>query len=262
MRWVVGDVQGCARELDALLRALRFDPRRDELWCLGDLVNRGPDSAAALRLWRDVGGRSLLGNHDIYALLARAGRRKRKADTLQALFDSPDCDALLGLLRACPVLAWLPGGDGFQPVWIVHAGLDPRWPDLDGVAARLVATPHDDAWLESPDVAFATGVRCCTAEGRRCSHTGRPEDCPEPFRPWDAFYRGPALVLHGHWAARGFHRGPFTMGLDSGCVYGGALTGWCQEEDRIVQVPAGSGKAQVDLGRGTGSWSGGSTDST
>ena len=67
MRWVVGDVQGCARELDDLLREIRFDPAKDELWSTGDLVNRGPASLAAARLWRDIGGRVVICNHEIYA---------------------------------------------------------------------------------------------------------------------------------------------------------------------------------------------------
>jgi bis(5'-nucleosyl)-tetraphosphatase (symmetrical) len=238
VRWVVGDVQGCARELDDVLEWIRFEPGRDELWSLGDLVNRGPDSLAALRLWRDVGGQGLLGNHDVYALLAHAGRRRRKRDTLDELFRSDDGVPLLARLREQPVLVRLAGGDRVRSAWIVHAGLHPRWDDLDAVASRLNDAPHDDAWLEHPDVEFATRVRCCTDEGQRCSHVGPPDDCPSPHRPWDAFYRGPLRVVHGHWARRGAYLGPRTMGLDSGCVYGGMLTAWCQEEDRIVQVPS------------------------
>jgi bis(5'-nucleosyl)-tetraphosphatase (symmetrical) len=52
------------------------------------------------------------------------------------------------------------------------------------------------------------------------------------------FYRGESLVVHGHWAMRGYYRDVRTMGLDSGCVYGGSLTAWCQDDDRIVQIPA------------------------
>jgi bis(5'-nucleosyl)-tetraphosphatase (symmetrical) len=238
VRWLVGDVQGCARELDELLRRIRFDPGRDELWCLGDLVNRGPDSLAALRLWRDVGGRSLLGNHDIYALLVRSRRRLRHADQLDELFAAPDCDELLERLRAEPALVRLAGAAGRPDVLIVHAGIDPRWRDLDAIARELAAGEHDDDWLDSETVRFATRVRCCTADGRRSPHNGPPGDCPAPFRPWDEFYRGTTLVVHGHWARRGYYRGERTMGLDSACVYGGALTGYCLEEDRLVQVPA------------------------
>ncbi len=240
MRWYVGDIQGCAREFERLLKAIRFDPGRDELWCLGDLLNRGPDSLATLRLWRDVGGRGVLGNHEVYALLVRAGAWPRKRDTLQQLFDAHDGDELLARLRALPVLAFQAGGEGVRDVWAVHAGLDPRWQGrLHAVARRINDdAEHDDAWLEHPDVSFATRVRCCTADGQRTRFDRAPEDCPPPFQPWDQHYSGEALVVHGHWAWRGHYRGPRTIGLDSACVYGGALTAWCQEEDRVVQVAA------------------------
>jgi bis(5'-nucleosyl)-tetraphosphatase (symmetrical) len=239
MRWFVGDIQGCAHEFDRLLKEIRFDPTRDELWCVGDLVNRGPDSLATLRLWRDVGGKGVLGNHDIYALLARSGRWPRKHDTLAALFAAPDADALLARLRALPPLARLHAPGGAVPeVWAVHAGLHPQWKDLAAVAAALDAAPHDDAWLERPEVSFVTRVRCCTPSGERSKHDRAPEDCPPPYRPWDAYYRGPALAVHGHWAWRGHYRGKHTLGLDSACVYGERLTAWCQEEDRVVQVRA------------------------
>lgn len=236
MRWLVGDLQGCARALDRLLQTIRFDPAHDELWCLGDLLNRGPDTLACLRLWRDVGGRGVIGNHEVYALLAHAGVWPRKHDTLQPLFDAPDGPALLQQLRELPALTYLPGDTGFAPCWAVHAGLDPRWQDLHKQAARINAGPHDNAWLDSEDIRFVTRVRCCTADGQRTRYDREPEGCPPPYKPWDALYPGPVRVVHGHWARRGYYRGKYTIGLDSGCVYGGPLTAWCQQEDRIVQV--------------------------
>jgi bis(5'-nucleosyl)-tetraphosphatase (symmetrical) len=236
MRWIVGDVHGCARELDALLGEIRHDPARDELWCVGDFVNRGPDSAAAVRLLRDAGARGVLGNHDLYVLRWRAGLAPRKADNLGPFFAAPDADESLAWMASCPGLVHVPETDGVRGLWIVHAGLDPRWADLHGVARRLAGPASGDRLLD-PDLAFATNVRCCTADGERSSHTGCPEDCPGPFAPWDSFYRGDTLVVHGHWATRGLYRGERTLGLDSGCVHGGKLSAWCHEEDRIVQVP-------------------------
>ncbi len=236
MRWVVGDVQGCCRELERLLTSVRFDPGRDELVLAGDLVNRGPESLATLRLWRDLEARAVIGNHEVYALCARSGRWPRKWDTLQELYDAPDGDELLAELRALPVLVHLPArGDG-PAAWVVHAGVHPQWTDLHEIADAINAGPHDDDWLESDTVSFATRVRCCDPEGNRSRHDGPPEDCPPPHVPWDSLYRGDTLVVHGHWARRGFYRGPRTIGLDSGCVYGGKLTAWCQDEDRIVQI--------------------------
>src|SRR5262245_14511601 len=105
MRWIVGDVHGCVRELDDLLRRIRFDPAADELWCTGDLVNPGPDSLGVLTLWREAGGRAVLGNHGIYALLARSGTVPRRKDRLEELFRDERCDELFARMRAHPAMA-------------------------------------------------------------------------------------------------------------------------------------------------------------
>ena len=235
---MVGDVQGCARELEDLLAAIRFERGRDELVCAGDMINRGPESLATLRLWLDVDGRAVLGNHDVYALCARSGRWPRKHDRLQALFEAPDADELFARLRSLPVLLHLPTPDHApkRDAWVVHGGVHPQWTNLHAAADQLNAGRHDDDWLESEPVRFATSVRCCTEDGRRSKWDAAPEGCPAPFRPWDDFYRGDALVVHGHWARRGHYRGRRTIGLDSGCVYGGVLTAWCQDDDRIITV--------------------------
>jgi bis(5'-nucleosyl)-tetraphosphatase (symmetrical) len=238
VRWIVGDVQGCAREFERLLEVIRFRPDQDELWCLGDLINRGPDSLAVLRIWRSVRGRGILGNHEIGALLSFSGTKPKRSKLLSDLFRAPDAGELLGALRNLPILVHLPSGGKGPDAWIVHAGLDPRWTDLSEMSTRINDAPHDDAWLQSNPVDFATNVRCCTRDGRQCDHAGPPGDCPAPFQPWDRFYSGQTLVIHGHWAARGHYRTDRTMGLDSGCVYGGYLTAWCQDEDRIVQIPS------------------------
>jgi len=237
MRWVVGDVHGCAGAFERLLETIRFDPSSDELWSLGDLVNTGPDSVGVLRLWRATGGRGVLGNHDIHALRVRAGTRApREEDRLDDLLAAEDSEALLAPLRSLPVLVHLAGSRHVQEAWLVHAGLHPGWSDLAAAARRLNTLPRGDAELRDPEIAFATRVRCCLPDGERLSFTGPPEGCPAPYRPWDEFYDGDALVVHGHWAMRGHYRGERTMGLDSGCVYGGPLSAWCQEEDRVVQV--------------------------
>lgn len=238
MRWIVGDIQGCVYELDQLLKVVHFDPHNDELWCLGDLINRGPESLATLRLWKEVGGKAVIGNHEVYALMVAAGQWPRKQDTLDALFAAPDSEELLRLLQQLPVLVHLTATSGVHDVWLVHAGLNPCWKDLDQIANALNSGPYSTARLEHPDLKFATRVRCCTRDGQRSDFDRAPADCPPPFQPWDRFYQGSALVVHGHWAFRGYYRGPRTLGLDSGCVYGGPLTAWCQEEDRIVQISA------------------------
>lgn len=235
-RIFVGDIQGCRAELERLLAALRFDPAQDELHPCGDFVNRGPDSAGVLRLLSSLraptGGDAVLGvlgNHDVHALrVARGLRRTGKRDTLDELLAASDRDALLAWLARRPfVRSW-------SDVVLVHAGLNPCWKDPERVLARL------DPLREDADLAFAVTVRHCTREG------ARPErDWPEPgppYRPWYEFWPSDPserrTVVFGHWGRAGLIVRPQVRGLDTGCVWGGQLTAWIADEDRLVQVDA------------------------
>lgn len=230
-RIFIGDIQGCADELDDLLAMLGVDPQRDEILALGDLVNRGPNSLGVLRRLIDLGADSLLGNHDLHLLGCAAGvRRMRPGDTLAAVLAAPDRDDLLAWLRARSLVrAW-------DDVVAVHAGLHPHWSAPELVAQPLeAALRRGELPLADPDLRFLTSVRHCDREGNL------PPDerlAPAGFAPWDEFYCGDRTVVFGHWAARGLVRRPRVRGLDSGCVWGGALSAWIAEEDRIVSVPA------------------------
>lgn len=227
-RIVIGDIQGCRAPLEALLARVGA-AAGDQILCVGDLVNRGPDSAGTLRLLRRLGARPVLGNHDLHALRL-ALRHASPPPALRDLFGAPDREALLGWLAAQPVMRV------FDDLVVVHAGLHPHWHDLAATAARVNAGVR--AYLEGaddPDITFATQVRHCDADGNRPARDDPPPG--PPFRPWDSWYRGRRRVAFGHWARRGLVLGPRVRGLDTGCVYGGALTAWIVETDRIVQVP-------------------------
>jgi len=191
VRWIVGDIQGCARELERLLREIRFDPGRDELWSAGDLVNRGPDSLAVLRLWRSVGGTGVVGNHEVAALLAHSGARPRKMAQLRELFRASDAEELLQAVRELPVLVHLPARYAGPDAWLVHGGLHPHWHDLPSVAAGLNDPEHDDEWLQGAEVDFATNVRCCTKKGKRSDFSG----------PTDTGPRGDTTGGSGRWGS-------------------------------------------------------------
>lgn len=232
MHWLLGDLQGCVEALEAFVKQSGFNPQKDTLWCLGDLINKGPHSLETLTLWKDLGGKAVLGNHELYALACLAGERSRKADTLDALLESSAGQEALRELEHSPLLAKLELQD--KTLWLVHGGVHPRW-DLDEVSARL-NNADDPSRLLSDETYFATRVRCCTATGEMSRFFGHPRDCPAPFAPWDSHYQGDAMVVHGHWAMRGHYRGPKSMGLDGGYVYGRSLWAYCVQEDRVLEI--------------------------
>ncbi len=239
LRVFVGDVQGCLEELDALLAAIPFDPTRHELWCVGDVVNRGADSAGVLRRLIEIGGDTVLGNHDLHLLAVAAGRHKLgRRDTIRDVLEAPDRQALLAWLRARPLVrVW-------DDIVLVHAGLHPSWRDVRAVAAPLEAAiargelPLDDSALD-----FLTRVRHCDPLGQRPDDEWEPGP---PFAPWDFHYNGVHTVVCGHWAARGLVKRADLVSLDTGCLWGGRLTAWIAEEDRIVSVPARRAYQQID----------------
>lgn len=244
-RIFIGDVQGCASELEDLLQELRYQPSRHALYFCGDLVNRGPRSLDALRLAREVAAGTVLGNHDLHLIASAAGVRGSKdLDTIEEILTAPDGPELIDWLRGQPVIIEWPD------IVLVHAALHPGWTNL-GVVRRRVAAEVD--WTADPmanaDLRFATTVRYCDAAGnlpardialpaRRATRPGHPGAIAPPYAPWDTFWHGPRTVVFGHWAERGLVREETVRGLDTGCVWGGRLTAWIAEEDRFVSVPA------------------------
>ena len=234
-RVFVGDIQGCRDELERLLAAVCFDAGTDVLHPTGDLVNRGPDSLGVLRLLRSLGAGGVLGNHDVHLLRRAAGlRAPGRRDTLDSVLAAPDRDELLRWLAARPFVR--SEGDAL----LVHAGLNPVWADPESHLRGR------DPLVPSEEVDFATRVRFCTIDGRRPVRDDPPPG--PPFRPWFEHWeqREPRTLVFGHWARRGLIHRPRVRGLDTGCVWGGRLTAWIAEEDRIVSVPAA--RAYVEPG--------------
>ncbi len=251
--YAVGDLQGCLEPLDRLLDEVRFDPDRDHLWLVGDLVNRGPDSAGCLRRVRELGDAAtcVLGNHDLHLLATAEGQRTPGGrDTLRDVLDQPDAAELLEWLAQRPLLHYSP-----DPDWVlVHAGIPPAW-DLDQArseARRVEAELRDperrralfevmygnqpDAWdpgLSGYDrlrytINAFTRMRYVTRDGTlELEANGPPEDAPGHLQPWFALPDRRATrqrIVFGHWAALGHRRGPDWLALDSGCVWGNRMT--------------------------------------
>ncbi len=123
-RYAVGDLQGCFDPLRCLLDRVQFDASRDQLWSVGDIVNRGPQSLECLRFFYELGdsARVVLGNHDLHLLAIAHGQQSlKKGDTLRPILDAPDAADLLDWLAQQPLL-YRDGNDV-----LVHAGIAPQW---------------------------------------------------------------------------------------------------------------------------------------
>ncbi|MCM2313162.1 MAG: symmetrical bis(5'-nucleosyl)-tetraphosphatase [Steroidobacteraceae bacterium] len=266
--YAVGDVQGCCDELEALLGRLSFDPSRDRLWFVGDLVNRGPRSLDVLRLVSQLGDAAhvVLGNHDLHLLaLARGAAHLRPADhTLVPILEAADREPLLDWLQARAVLHH----DATLDVTMIHAGLPPQWDialarrcagELEAAlrsehSGRLFAAMYGnlpDRWSDDLDgvdrLRFITNaltrLRVCDATGRMLLKLkGPPGRMPAEAIPWfDAPGRrsAGARIVCGHWSALGYHHAGGVLALDTGCVWGGSLT--AQRIDAVappVAVPS------------------------
>ncbi|MFM2399153.1 MAG: hypothetical protein RL341_1310 [Pseudomonadota bacterium] len=219
-----------------------------QLFCVGDLVNRGPDSLATLRLMRDGGHTSLLGNHDLYLLVCSVGALQPKpGDTISQVLDAPDRAELLEWLRLRP-LAQMTHGH-----LLVHAGVAPQWRAQDTLerAAEVEAALRGPQWeaflrnlwgnvpLQWNDnlrgwdrlrciVNILTRIRYVRADGTMDLLTKESTGgAPAGYMPWfDVPGRRTAdtTVVFGHWSTMGLINRPNLVGLDTGCVWGGKLT--------------------------------------
>jgi bis(5'-nucleosyl)-tetraphosphatase (symmetrical) len=263
-RYAIGDIQGCKASLDRLLAAIDYDPSRDQLWLVGDLVNRGPRSLDVLR-WAIAQGpavTAVLGNHDLHLLARAAGvAGEKKRDTLDDVLGAADRDALIDWLRHRPLVHV----DGAHAM--VHGGLHPRWSiDLATTLAREIEVHlRGPRWkavlgeLSGPPPRWdpaATGAERTRAvlaylvrarmlekkDGRVVDdYNGGPADAPKDTVPWfdyaDVAWR-PHVIVFGHWAALGLSIGAHHVGLDTGCVWGKQLTAYDLDRGTVTQVRA------------------------
>lgn len=258
--YAIGDVQGCFDELEALLARIAFDPARDRLWFVGDLVNRGPKSLEVLRFVRGLGDRAevVLGNHDLHLVCLFEGFAKRRPDdTLDALLAAPDARELVDWLRRRPLLH-VEGAHA-----MVHAGLLPQWTiDWAATLAREVESAlrgpgyceflahmygsRPEQWedgLQGWDrlrviVNAMTRMRFCSREGVM-ELRAKGAQAPSGYLPW--FETRPAgeraSIVCGHWSALGLKLTERLAALDSGCVWGGSLAALRLEDRTLTELP-------------------------
>jgi bis(5'-nucleosyl)-tetraphosphatase (symmetrical) len=267
--YAVGDVQGCAAELETLLGRIDFSPARDRLWFVGDLVNRGPRSLDVLRLIAGLGDAAVvvLGNHDLHLLAAAHGHAELHDHDmgLRTVLEARDRGPLLDWLQSRSMLHH----DESLGVTMLHAGLPPQWDlatargcageleqalrgDQSGALFARMYGNEPDLWrddLEGFDrLRFITNaltrLRACDAAGRMLLRFKGPlARLPAGAVPW---FRAAgrrtegSRIVCGHWSALGYRDEAGVLALDTGCVWGGALT--AQRLDTPsppVQVPSG-----------------------
>ncbi|MBM4238041.1 MAG: symmetrical bis(5'-nucleosyl)-tetraphosphatase [Gammaproteobacteria bacterium] len=271
-RIAIGDLQGCLTELQQLLKDIRFSADRDQLWFVGDLVNRGPDSLGVLRFVRALGAnaRVVLGNHDLHLLAVAFGSRRklREDDTLDDVLSAADRHALLEWLLRQP-LAVREGSD-----LMLHAGVVPQWSADEvlqyarEVEHALQANPQalfdvmygnkPDCWRDELDgsdrlrfiINVLTRLRFCRADGRiDLKMKGAPGSQDAGWMPWFEVptrrTRGVRLVT-GHWSTLGLVDRAELLALDTGCVWGGALSAASLDgPERCSQPCATKGKMPI-----------------
>ena len=237
-RVFVGDIQGCRRELEQLLVDLDFRPGIDRLYPVGDLVNRGPDSLGTLRLLRELDARPVLGNHDLHLLGVAAGKRRRsKGDTLDELLEAFGRDDLLEWVAGLPLVRV------HRDCYQVHAGIPPAWSTRHRLISGLAQRRGRAA---EAALSFCTRARYCDSDGNLPDRRVKKDSDGNPtsgrWRPWYKFYdpagHGGRIVVYGHWAVMGLVDRRATVGLDSGCVWGGWMTAYVPEEKRMVSMRA------------------------
>lgn len=268
--YVVGDVQGCYTELVQLLEKIQFDAGHDQLWLVGDLVNRGPDSLAVLRLVKSLGDSAImvLGNHDLHLLAVAEGLAAlHLGDTLDEILHAPDCDELMFWLRHQKLLHMK---DNFV---LVHAGLLPGWSVAQAIALAREAEQalqgngyvdllahmygnQPNQWCD--DLAghdrlrviinAFTRLRICTDGGEmEFKFKGETKNIPQNYRPWFDIPKrasADATLIFGHWSALGLLCQEKVIALDTGCLWGGTLTAIRLEDREIFQVVCANAPTQ------------------
>lgn len=258
--WVIGDLQGCTQPLRMLLAHAELSAPDCEYWFAGDLVNRGPDSLGTLRHIIGLGARatSILGNHDLHLLAIAAGFRKHgKSDTLRDILDAPDASDLIDWLRHRPLLHRAHGHI------MVHAGILPSWTldQAEALAHEVETALRGPRWREALEgiygnepllwdngltgdlrlrviVNVLTRIRMCAPDGSMdFKHKSAP-DHASALQPWfDLPVAAPRdeTIIFGHWSTLGLMIRPDAICLDTGCVWGRALTALRLHDHHIVQ---------------------------
>lgn len=266
--YLVGDIHGCAQELEMLLSQVAFNPTRDQLWSVGDLIGRGPQPLEVLQLLDSLGDafQCVSGNHDLNLLSVLCGAKAASAkDNTAAILNSAQRHYWIDWLRQQPLMLQHPNA----PLAMAHAGIYPGWSlsqaqQLADEASRVLQSEDfvpflKDMYSNQPDTwndnlqnserfrfiinAF-TRMRFCRQQQKKIildlDCKAPPAKAPSPLKPWFEFWPGsPVKLAFGHWAAlNGESRRADIIALDTGCVWGNKLTLWDYDNNYYYQQDA------------------------
>ncbi len=206
----VGDIHGCAWEFERLLEKLALT-KHDRLILLGDLINRGPDSARVIELARAHAHRALLGNHELRLLNFR-----RTGDPTH--LKKTDYQTLKQL-----------GPDDWS--YMANMALTYSVPDLNTVLVHAGFLPNR-AWRQQP-ARVVTRIQVVGPDGEPHKRSEYPD-----AKHWSELWQGPPFVIYGHTPRYEPLRSRWALGIDTSCVQGGALTACVLPGRELVKVPA------------------------
>lgn len=263
--YAIGDLQGCFYSFQNLLKALNFNKNKDELWLVGDLINRGYRSLEVLNWCYEHRSsiKAVLGNHDLH-LLAIVSQENflSSQDILQPVLKSKNLTKFVDWLFTLPLV------HTNKNFLMVHAGLLPCWTSSeaksisDQVSQALNKNPSEffktmygdepNFWDEQHNkedllrvaINAMTRMRALNKDGSmNFSFKGNLDQIPASLTPWYLFeveQKRKEFLLSGHWSAIGIRSYEGGITLDSGCVWGGQLTAYNLTSNRITSIKADS----------------------
>lgn len=266
--YIIGDIHGCAEEFEQLLARVSFNPVNDTLWCVGDLVGRGPEPLRVLNRVRELGDacKCVAGNHDLHLLAILCGIKRHKArDNNEAILNASDRNSWIDWLRQRPLMVTHPN----RPVVMAHAGIYPGWTlaqarERSTEAEQLLRSDHftdflatmysnePHVWSDQLDtharfrfiINSFTRMRFCSEGpgGIALDLQAKiaPDNSNNLLQPWFNFWPAlPIQVAFGHWAAlNGKSNRDDIVALDTGCVWGNQLTLWDYDNKRFYHQSA------------------------
>ena len=259
--YAVGDVQGCFYSLQNLLKRIDFNSKVDELWLVGDIINRGQGSLETLD-WcyknrDDI--KIVLGNHDLHFLSVAFNQKKMSStDTLQPILSSRNLNEYIDWMLSWPLI------HKDKNFLMVHAGLMPDWSIDDAlhlakdVMESLRKDPNDffkDMYGNKPDkwslahkkkdkqrlaINAMTRLRCLNSDNAiDFTYKSDLNNIPSSLTPWfdiEAENTRREFIVSGHWSAIGIQKHNYGITLDTGCVWGGKLSAYCIESGSLTSV--------------------------